>query len=71
MASSPADRMRAMRRRRRADGLREVRLNLPDARQKRVRARIAKEVAALDPAQERDAMEWIEAVSEFDDHAPG
>jgi hypothetical protein len=42
-----ADRMKAMRERRRARGLRELRLIVPDARSKAVRRRIAKEVAAL------------------------
>ncbi|MDE2466851.1 MAG: DUF3018 family protein [Alphaproteobacteria bacterium] len=58
--------MKAMRERRRARGLRELRLIVPDARSKQVRRRIAKQVAALDRAYELDAMRWIEAVSEFD-----
>ena len=61
-----AERMRAMRERRRAQGLRELRLVVPDSRSKAVLRRVAKEVAALDRAAERDAMRWIEAVSEFD-----
>lgn len=61
-----AERMRAMRERRRAQGLRELRLVVPDSRSKAVLRRVAKEVAALDQAAERDAMRWIEAVSEFD-----
>ncbi|MGH8278079.1 MAG: antitoxin MazE-like protein [Gammaproteobacteria bacterium] len=61
-----AERMRVMRERRRARGLRELRLFVPDARSKQVRRRIARQVAALDRAGERDAMRWIEAVSEFD-----
>ena len=61
-----ADRMRAMRERRREQGLRELRLIVPDARSKSVRRRIAKEVASLDRDRELDAMRWIEAVSEFD-----
>lgn len=61
-----ADRMRAMRERRRARGLRELRLVVPDARSKAVRRRVAKAVAGLDRASELDAMRWIEAVSEFD-----
>ena len=67
MAASPAERMRAVRLRRRAEGKREVRLVLPDARSKEVRARIAEAVAGLDPAHEEDALRWIESVSEFDD----
>jgi len=61
-----ADRMRAMRLRRRDRGLRELRLIVPDARSPAIRRRVAKEVARLDPAGERAAMRWIEAVSEFD-----
>jgi hypothetical protein len=61
-----AARMKAMRERRRARGLRELRLIVPDAREKSVRRRVAKEVAGLNQAQEREAMRWIEAVSEFD-----
>lgn len=61
-----AERMRAMRERRRAQGLRELRLVVPDSRSKAVLRRVAKEVAALDRAAEREAMRWIEAVSEFD-----
>jgi hypothetical protein len=61
-----ADRMKAMRERRRARGLRELRLIVPDARSKAVRRRIAKEVAGLDRSRELDALGWIEAVSEFD-----
>jgi hypothetical protein len=31
-----------------------------------VRRRIAKQVAGLDPDRERDALQWIESVAEFD-----
>ena len=61
-----ADRMRAMRERRRARGLRELRLVVPDARSRVVRRRVAKQVGRLDRASELDAMRWIEAVAEFD-----
>lgn len=61
-----AERMRAMRERRRAQGLRELRLVIPDSRSKAVLRRVAKEAARLDQAAERDAMRWIEAVSDFD-----
>lgn len=61
-----AERMRAMRERRRARGLRELRLVVPDARSKVVRRRVAKAVALLEPAAELEAMKWIEAVAEFD-----
>ena len=61
-----AERMKAMRDRWRARGLRELRLVVPDARSKAIRRRVAKEVAGLDPALELAALEWIEAVSELD-----
>jgi hypothetical protein len=61
-----ADRMKAMRERRRGRGLRELRLIVPDARSNVVRRRIAKQVAALDRSSESDALGWIESVSEFD-----
>ena len=61
-----AQRMRAMRERRRARGLRELRLIVPDARSKGVRRRIARQVATLNPAAEREAMRWTEAVAELD-----
>lgn len=69
--AAPAERMKAMRERRRARGLREVRLILVDARSRAVRRRMAKQVAALDPDREREALRWIEAVSEFDADAAG
>ena len=62
-----AERMKAMRERRRERGLRELRLVVPDARSKVVRRRVARQVAALDQAREREALKWIEAVAEFDD----
>lgn len=61
-----AERMKAMRDRWRARGLREVRLVVPDARSKAIRRRVAREVAGLDPALELAALGWIQAVSEFD-----
>lgn len=62
-----AERMKAMRERRRQRGLRELRLVVPDARSKAVRRRVARQVAALDRADELEALRWIEAVAEFDD----
>jgi len=67
MATSPAERMRAFRKRRRESHLREVRMTLPDARLRQVRERIADTVARLDPAAENEALRWIEAVSDFDE----
>jgi hypothetical protein len=61
--------MKMMRQRRRARGLREVRLVVADPRSRAVRRRVAKQVAALDPARERDALDWIESVSQFDTDA--
>jgi hypothetical protein len=69
--AEPAERMRAMRQRRRTGGLRELRLIVPDARSKAVRRRIAEQVARLDRQDEEEAMRWIEAVSEFDNDAQG
>jgi hypothetical protein len=65
--TAPAERMKMMRDRRRARGLREVRLVVPDARSQTVRQRVAIEVAGLDPDGERTALDWIEAVSELDE----
>jgi hypothetical protein len=62
-----AERMKAMRERRRLRGLRELRLVVPDARSQAVRRRVARQVAALDRANELEALRWIEAVAEFDD----
>jgi hypothetical protein len=64
--AEPAERMQRMRQRRRAQGLRELRLIVPDARSEQVRRRIAEQVARLDPEDEDDAMKWIEAISGFD-----
>ena len=61
-----AERMKAMRERRRAQGLRELRLIVPDARSKAVRRRVARQVATLDRSRELEALKWIEAVAEFD-----
>jgi hypothetical protein len=65
--ASPAERMKTMRERRSACGLRELRLIVPDARSKAVRRRVAKQVAGLDRSRERDALDWIEAVAVFDE----
>ncbi|HEY8055648.1 MAG TPA: antitoxin MazE-like protein [Terriglobales bacterium] len=68
--ATAAERMKALRHRRRAQGLRELRLLVPDARLPAVRRRIARHVAALDRADEERSMRWIEAVSEFDQPDP-
>ncbi len=64
--AAPAERMRMMRARRRARGLREVRLVVPDSRSRAVRRRIAAQVGKLDLRCEDEALRWIEAVSELD-----
>ena len=70
MSSSPAERMRALRERRRSRAEREIRITVPDGRAEAVRSRVAQSVARLDPALEADALAWIEAVADFDeDHA--
>src|SRR2546423_9930234 len=56
-----AERMKAMRERRRARGLRELRLIVPDARSKAVRRRVAREVAALDRSRGLEALNRVEA----------
>jgi hypothetical protein len=68
--AEPAERMKMMRARRRRQGLRELRLVVPDARSAAVRNRIAAQAARLNPDSEREALLWIEAVSEFDASAP-
>jgi hypothetical protein len=66
---APAERMKAMRDRRRTVGLREIRLVVPDARSEAIRRRISEQVARLNAADERDALDWIESVSELDNDA--
>ncbi|MEA1652109.1 antitoxin MazE-like protein [Nitrospirillum sp. BR 11164] len=65
-----AARVRAFRERRKALGLREVRIFIPNARSTTVQARIAAQAARLDHADEQAAMDWVEAVSEFDNEDP-
>ena len=64
--AAPAERMKMMRQRRRTRGLRELRLIVADPRSRAVRRRVAKQVAGLDLDRERDALKWIESISEFD-----
>ena len=64
--TAPAERMRRMREKRRARGLRELRLVVPNVRARAVRQRVARAVARLDSSNEREALDWVEAVSEFD-----
>ena len=67
--AEPAERMKTMRQRRRARGLRELRLVVADPRSRAVRRRVARQVTGLDADRERDALRWIESVSEFDSDA--
>jgi hypothetical protein len=67
MAAASAERMKAMRARRRAGGLRELRLIVPDVRSKAFRSQIAAQAAALDPKVEEEALDFIEAVADFDE----
>ncbi|MFO1029161.1 MAG: antitoxin MazE-like protein [Acetobacteraceae bacterium] len=64
--AATAERMKALRDRRRAKGLREVRILTPDPRSAAVRRRVAAQVAALDQDDEAAALRWIEQVAEFD-----
>jgi hypothetical protein len=64
--AAPAERMRIMRELRRRRGLRELRLVVPDARSETIRSRVAAQVARLSRDSEREALDWIERVSEFD-----
>jgi hypothetical protein len=57
-----------MQKHRPAKGLKEVRLIVADARSAAVRRRVARQVAALNPDNERGALRWIESVSEFHSH---
>jgi hypothetical protein len=66
-----ADRMRVMRARRAAQGLREIRLVVPDAGSALVKLETQRQVVRLDAACEQDAMDFIEAVSVFGDDAAG
>ena len=67
MAATPAERMQSARTRRRAEGKREVRLILPDARTQEVCQRIEEAVAGLNQTNETHALAWIEAVADHDD----
>jgi Protein of unknown function (DUF3018) len=68
--AEPAERMRMMRARRRRQGLRELRLLVPDTRAPAVRDRIAAQAAKLNFDNEHDTILWIEAVSDFNADEP-
>ena len=65
--AAPAQRMKAMRERRRAQGYRELRLIVPDPRSAAVRRQIASQANKLDSKAEAGALVWIESVAEFDE----
>ena len=67
MSVSAAERMRAVRERRRLRAEREIRITVPDARSEVVRTRVARSVSGLDPALEAEELAWIEAIAEFDE----
>ena len=48
-------------------GKRQVRMTLPNPRSEKVQRRVANSVARLNRSQEADALQWVEAVSEFDE----
>ena len=48
-------------------GKRQVRITLPNPRSDKVRRRVANSVARLNQSEEADALQWVEAVSEFDE----
>ena len=67
LTAEAAERMKAMRTRRRDGDRREVRLLLPHLRRRAVRERIAHAVASLNLEDEVDALAWIEEVGIFDE----
>ena len=66
MVHLPTKRLRALRLPRRGDDRRQIRRVTLDAHAPETRAGVARSVASLDRADEQDALDWIEAVSEFD-----
>jgi hypothetical protein len=54
--------MRDYRERMRAAGLRPVQIWVPDVRSKSFKAKLRRQVSALDPSLESEAMDFIEAV---------
>ena len=50
-------------------GKRQVRMTLPNPQSEKVRRRVANSVARLNQSQEADALQWVEAVSEFDERS--
>jgi hypothetical protein len=65
--TAAAERMRALRERRKANHLREVRIVALDARSPEVRKMIAEQVAAMNKEEEREVLEWMEKVADLSD----
>lgn len=63
--------MKMMRERRRRQGLRELRLVVPNPRLQSVRKRVAAQILRLDRRSEAEALGWIEQISEFDEQDTG
>jgi hypothetical protein len=64
--STAAERMKALRDRRKANHMREVRIVALDARSAEVRERINTEIAAFNKEDEREILEWMEVVADLD-----
>jgi hypothetical protein len=58
---TPSNKMRDYRARMRAAGLRPIQLWVPDLKAKGFGAKLRRQVAALDPGTEAEALEFIEA----------
>ena len=69
--AAPAERMKMMRERRRRQGLRELRLVVPNPRLQSVRKRVAAQILRLDRRSEAEALGWIEQISEFEEQDTG
>jgi len=63
--TAAAERMKALRERRKANHLREVRIVALDARSPEVRKQIAEQVAALNKDEEREILEWTEKAADL------
>ena len=63
--------MKMMRERRRRQGLRELRLVVPNPRLQSVRKRVAAQILRLDRRIEAEALGWIEQISEFEEQDTG
>lgn len=59
--------MRKVRKDHRRQGLRELRIDVPDARLRSVRSRVAAQVTRLNRHDEDGALDWIEEVSDLEE----